>query len=349
MSNFTKVRNIISISIDGVNGDYSLDLNTGIYYGVRGTPIKTCPNKREVYSIFHYNNGHPNLCRAIRHMLNNTTRTEEFAHYVPTLQAAEKVDALGVCLNYFDPSHYAYLASNIKSLSAYLKETDKERFNFGLFQRWCEFEKVKSSTNVANLLTEEQYYALARHLHNITAEEMGVCAYYLNKCKMWEYHCGNVVNLSKYIQYCRIMGVAPQKVNGFMREFVETQKTYELQKEQFDDKRLVLNYEGHAKAWEFEYGDFKVFIPSCGQDIVREGQRMHHCVGSYVNRVVEGETYICFIRRKNTPDDCYITCQVATDGEIGQYFLAYDRYISTAEDKAFKVAFQAHLMNVWGV
>jgi hypothetical protein len=76
---------------------------------------------------------------------------------------------------------------------------------------------------------------------------------------------------------------------------------------------------------------------------------MHHCVGSYVNRVLNGDTYICFVRHKDTPDECYITCQVNTDGTIGQYFLAYDRYISTDRDKAFYNAFQAHLKSVWGI
>ena len=75
---------------------------------------------------------------------------------------------------------------------------------------------------------------------------------------------------------------------------------------------------------------------------------MHHCVGGYVDRVVEGSTYICFIRHKDTPDECYITCQVHTDGRIGQYFLAYDRHIHTKEDCAFKDAFANHLREVWG-
>ena len=74
---------------------------------------------------------------------------------------------------------------------------------------------------------------------------------------------------------------------------------------------------------------------------------MHHCVGSYVNRVVENDCYIVFIRHKDTPDKCYLTCQVYTNGEIGQYYLAYDRRISTAEDRAFKEAFATHLATHW--
>jgi hypothetical protein len=132
-----------------------------------------------------------------------------------------------------------------------------------------------------------------------------------------------------------------------MREYCETKATYERKKAEYDDKRLRDNYEKHKTAFEFAYGDYVVVLPKSGQDIVAEGQNMHHCVGSYVGRVVENDCYIVFIRHKDTPDKCYLTCQVYTNGEIGQYYLAYDRRISTAEDRAFKEAFALHLATHW--
>lgn len=174
-----------------------------------------------------------------------------------------------------------------------------------------------------------------------------MCAYYLGRGKYWEYHGGSVRNLIQYIDLCRLMEQPPQKVNNFMREYCETVKTYELRRTEFDNRRMALNYSKHNKAWEFEYGDYKVIIPTTAQDIITEGQRMHHCVGSYVNRVLENDCYICFIRHKNTPDTPYITCQVYNNGEIGQYFLAYDHSISSERDKAFKSAFAQYLAEIW--
>ena len=133
-----------------------------------------------------------------------------------------------------------------------------------------------------------------------------------------------------------------------MREYCETKKTYELYKAEYDNKRLVANYAKHEKAWQFAYGDYIITIPTTAQDIVTEGKEMHHCVGGYVDRVVDGRDYICFVRHKDNPSTPYITCEVYTDGTIGQYFLAYDRYISSDEDKAFHKAFQEHLNSVWG-
>ena len=54
MSNYRKERNNIIISLDGMSGDYRLDINTGVLYGIKGTPIKICPRKSEVINLFPY-------------------------------------------------------------------------------------------------------------------------------------------------------------------------------------------------------------------------------------------------------------------------------------------------------
>ena len=108
-----------------------------------------------------------------------------------------------------------------------------------------------------------------------------------------------------------------------------------------------MNYAKHEKAWHFEYGNHIIVIPTCAQDIITEGEKMHHCVGSYVNSVLANETYICFVRHKDSPDIPYITCQVRLDDTIGQYYLAYDKHITLQEDLDFHHNFSEYLRTVW--
>lgn len=348
MSTYRKERNIIIISLDGTSGDYRLDINTGVFYGVKGNPVKVCPRKSEVYSLFPYyrSEGGSNLDYLLHRMIGNCSKTSEYAYYVPYLLAADKIDALGIGLLSLRDEYYLYVGNHIKALSAYMNEHNN--FNFHDFKVWCDFEEAKKKLgSIADSLTAEMYSAIMNERADLSVEELGACAYYLGRGKYWEYHGGSVRTLINYIDLCRLMEQAPQKVNNFMREYCETKKAYELRKTEFDNKKMALNYSKHGKAWEFEYGNYKVVIPTTAQDIVTEGQRMHHCVGSYVNRVLDNECYICFVRRKDTPDTPYITCQVYINGEIGQYFLAYDNYISSSEDKAFKSAFAHHLAEVW--
>ena len=303
MSTYRKERNFIIITLDGTSGDYRLDINTGVLYGIKGNPVKTCPRKKEVYRLFPYysfDNGN-NLEHLLHFMFGDCTNTAQYAHYVPYLLAADKIDALGFGLLSLNNEQYKYVGDNIKAFVAYMREHTE--FNFSSFKAWCEFEKVRNSLGAtANLLTPEMYRAIKSDLNDVTFNELSVCAYYLGRGKYWEYHNGSVANLVNYIEYCRLMDKEPIKTNNFMREYCETKKVYELRKTEFDNKRMVMNYAKHSEAWEFEFGNHIVVIPTTAQDIVTEGEKMHHCVGSYVNRVVENTTYICFIRRKDTPD-----------------------------------------------
>ena len=349
MSTYRKERNLIIIDLDGVNGEYRLDINTGVFYGIKGSPIKTCPRRGEIRSLFPYyrSDRGNNLEHLLHTMFDNCAKTSDYADFVPYLLAADKIDALGVELLALRGDQYQYVGDHIKELTPYMT-AHENIFNYRTFKAWVEYEKVKNSLGaIANQLTAEMYNALTSEIPNITTEELATCAYYLGRGKYWEYHNGSITKLVDYIQWCRLMEKTPEKVNNFMREYCETKKIYTLRKTEFDNKKMAMNYAEHAKAWDFQSGDYIVSIPTCGQDIVTEGERMHHCVGSYVNKVLEKDCYICFVRHKDTPDVPYITCQVYPSGRIGQYFLAYDRYISSAEDIAFHNAFAEHLHRVW--
>ena len=348
MSTYRKEKNLIIISLDGVNGEYKLDINTGLFYGVKGNPIKTTPSGRYLCDLFPYSDDSGNLVMALRRMFSNYRNTSAFREYAQVLISADKLDAIGIPrIDHYHKEWLIYLGDHIKEVAAYYKEN--REFDYHTFKQWLEFEEAKKKygKNILDGMTPEMYIGLTQYMVDLTAEEMSVCAYYLARGKMWEYHRGELGRLREYIRLCRSMEKAPQKVNNFMREYCETKNLYELRKIEFDNKQMANNYSQHSKAWEFEYGDFTIVVPTCGQDIVTEGERMHHCVGGYVDRVVRNETYIVFVRRKNDIDTPYITCQVHLDGGIGQYYLAYDRYINTDEDRAFYKAFAEHLKEVW--
>ena len=83
--------------------------------------------------------------------------------------------------------------------------------------------------------------------------------------------------------------------------------------------------------------------PEKVRDLITEGRLMHHCVGSYGNRVIGGRVTIVFIRRKEDITKPYITCEIHPNGSIGQYFMAYDKYIGKEEDILFRQEYQRYL------
>lgn len=50
-------------------------------------------------------------------------------------------------------------------------------------------------------------------------------------------------------------------------------------------------------------------VPRDAQEIKNEGAALHHCVGTYVDRVAKGQTHIFFVRRVEEPDTPYFTME----------------------------------------
>ncbi|EOK17285.1 PcfJ protein [Enterococcus faecalis EnGen0338] len=79
----------------------------------------------------------------------------------------------------------------------------------------------------------------------------------------------------------------------------------ELEEQQYQERKKQL------KALETEIDDLLFLAPHSLQEIVEEGQVLHHCVGSqhYLEQHTNGTTTIIFIRRKEEPSMPYFTLE----------------------------------------
>lgn len=353
MATFRKERNNLYITLDNRTGDYRLDLSNGTFYGIKGNPVKTAP-ARELFELFRAvpNNGdHANLAYALAEIFNfgGCSQTAKITSFLAILGGAEKLDAININRGRnFSTWDYEWANEHMSDISKWLKANPNAPFPSSVreISAWVVWEEERKKLGAEfDLITPAMYNEMKGY--NWTPEQMSVGAYYLGRGKYWEYHNHNLRYLNDYFFFCKEMNKKPEKVNNFMREYVETKKEYELRKVEIDMRKIAENYAKHSKAWEFEYGNYKIVVPTSPEDIIDEGRNMSHCVGSYVNSVVNNETYIVFVRPIANPEKCYITCQVYTNGRIGQYFLSHDRYISSDEDREFYNKFQEHLNAVW--
>ena len=63
------------------------------------------------------------------------------------------------------------------------------------------------------------------------------------------------------------------------------------------------------EALKLEMGGLFVRLPKALEELKQEGETLHHCVGTYIDRVAEGKTMIFFIRRAEEPDKPYYTLE----------------------------------------
>lgn len=73
--------------------------------------------------------------------------------------------------------------------------------------------------------------------------------------------------------------------------------------------KRVLEETKNIRAANMKTKKLMLVIPQSAEEIRAEGRALHHCVGTYVERVAQGETMILFIRRTDNPEKSFFTME----------------------------------------
>ena len=68
---------------------------------------------------------------------------------------------------------------------------------------------------------------------------------------------------------------------------------------------------------KYEDKEYLIRFPETAAEILDEGKTLHHCVGGYVQDVIDGKTTILFLREKANPSKPFYTIEVR-DGSVRQ-------------------------------
>lgn len=94
-------------------------------------------------------------------------------------------------------------------------------------------------------------------------------------------------------------------------------------------------YESIKDIYEYSDKNYSVVSPRCIEDVLREGENLHHCVGSsdrYWERIERRESYVLFLRHSSDPEKAYYTLEIEPDGTVRQKRTMYDRQEADIED-----------------
>lgn len=87
-------------------------------------------------------------------------------------------------------------------------------------------------------------------------------------------------------------------------------------------------YDSIRDTYTFSDKDYTVLVPKQIEDIMLEGENLHHCVGSserYWERIERRESYVLFLRRTADTEKPYYTLEIEPDGTVRQKRTMYDR------------------------
>lgn len=122
-----------------------------------------------------------------------------------------------------------------------------------------------------------------------------------------------IPNWDKYIDVEQDMQLNLQRLKELA--LVEANKTIKERQERF------------SAIEEMDFGEYIVKIPYTKEELVLEGNNQHNCVGGYDTYIKSGRDFVYFIRKKDNPDDSYVTCQFA----IKDYYREENRNKQTVQ------------------
>lgn len=118
---------------------------------------------------------------------------------------------------------------------------------------------------------------------------------YLGNCKLCKYDLHN-----DFVLFPKDL----RKRHDEMRAIAD-EKVLEL-----CNKRIKERYMTLSKLYNWKYKGFIIRVASSADELIAEGQNLHHCVGTYKEEMAKGKTAILFLRKAETPDKSFYTIEV---------------------------------------
>jgi len=371
--NYTMSRdkNIISFQAENKAAPYTFDINTAIFYGTSGKPIKQWPTGLGKWVEIAGPEIGSNVVYLMRNIRKNTSAYIKFHYDKPTLEEmatlstlfriADKLQSIGYAMQNqddTDPYSLEYINKYFKVFARYIKETERPSiYNF-------------MRENAKNIWMAENHLVLNAHLTQYMVDRMWesrACypaeytshvAYYLSR-GLYEFYevepkTGRYSNndgasqmfysIKRYFDYCQKTNTKPEKEN-FFQSYINVRRLYETNKIRFDTETLTNHFAKHPEL-AFESENFTVILPRTREAFQDEARQQNNCVYTYYfEDVLNGKTLVVFIRRKDNPEKSYVTCEIQ-DGRIIQY-RGVNNSSPGEEAENFRKIYQQHLNETW--
>ena len=139
-------------------------------------------------------------------------------------------------------------------------------------------------------------------------------------------------NFIDYLRMCDVMGIEPDRYpSDIITAHDNLAIAFKAQESALTDKMIDAiskAAEKHIpKSEKYLNSEYVIVLPYSSYDIIQEGQNQRNCVGSYLKRIAQRDSFVFFIRKKEDPNMSYVTGEYR-DGRITQLYLKNNRIVS---------------------
>lgn len=123
-----------------------------------------------------------------------------------------------------------------------------------------------------------------------------------------------VDDLRDYLSMCINQDTKPTLYSSYLKQTHDiAARNFKLYVSEQDEKKFEEHYKDVNAAY---YGDYVIMPPKSTKDVRQEGNALNHCVASYIKRIIDNETTILFLRKKEKKDESLVTLEVRNGGII---------------------------------
>ena len=298
-------------------------------------------------------------------------KCEQFQLVADIFTVADRLDAIHYPVEDNYGSYYNYCLrsndfDNLRIVNRYFKQFTKE-FNehpdectIGNFvesyrRKAWETDNEKILRNIDSNLKEWLYY----YRNDIPEDKIDYYIYFISHgladffglptaCTGY-YSNGHsafknmISNIGEVFEKANEMNYPVTKDNYFTQA-VNINKMYEVFKMAKNKDQIIQAYANRRNDLQFETNDFMVVIPTCEQDFIDEASQQNNCVyTNYMRHVMDGNTFVVFVRKKSCPKKSYVTCEVSKNGKIRQYLTTNNKGVKDS----FHDLYAEHLDDIW--
>lgn len=221
---------------------------------------------------------------------------------------------------------------------------DKERFN-KTEQEWIELirqaKSYEQDLDFYKISYDEPYYNNNSENNKIVMNQLLnlVCKIYATSSelqkgysigKLLDYVVAETINqgytrirhflseLIDYLNMCNNMNIAPTYYSSYLKQTHDiAARNHRIILEEKQEEMFKNAYKDY-KPWTND-DNYTIIAPECSHDLIKEGDSLNHCVGSYIRRVCTGECKILFMRLKDKIEESLITIEIRKSKDDDSY------------------------------
>lgn len=158
---------------------------------------------------------------------------------------------------------------------------------------------------------EYDYWSYYNKLINEYGYTAKALLLYLDYLKTYEALDDVDGTLREVYDYAKMMKLISNKFDKYPRNFLTSHRiacrNYNRLKQEFSESIFKKRTD---KSLEYSYGDYKFIYPNTTQEIKDEAVQQNNCVASYIQKVIDGNCHILFMRRKDNIENSLVTIEV---------------------------------------